>query len=112
MAKPFLDERLWVLIEPHLPPKKRRRCGHPVRNPLDNRQVPTDIVFVLKTGIPWEFLLKGLGRGSGMTYWLPDWQRAGVWKRVHEVPGVLRSGHPGPAPGGRRGLGCARRADE
>lgn len=44
------------------------------------------ILFVLYTGIPWEFLPQELGFGSGMTCWrrLRDWNDAGVWQRLHE----------------------------
>jgi transposase len=42
---------------------------------------------VLKTGIPWEYLPLEMGCGSGMTCWrrLRDWQRRGVWQRLHEL---------------------------
>lgn len=44
------------------------------------------ILFVLCTGIPWEFLCQELGFGSGMTCWrrLRDWIEAGVWQRLRE----------------------------
>ena len=85
MAKPVLDDELWELIEPVLPPSVARPKGG--RPPLDNRRVLTGIVFVLKTGIPWEYLPQELGCGSGMTCWrrLRAWQQAGVWKRVHHI---------------------------
>jgi transposase len=40
----------------------------------------------LRTGIPWRLLpTRQLGCGSPVTCWrrLRDWQRAGVWQRVH-----------------------------
>jgi transposase len=42
---------------------------------------------VLHTGIQWEYLLKELGFGSGMTCWrrLRDWNEVGVWQRLREV---------------------------
>jgi len=42
---------------------------------------------VLKTGIPWEYLPRELGCGSGMTCWrrLHEWMLAGVWQRIHEA---------------------------
>jgi transposase len=45
------------------------------------------IVFVLYTGIPWEFLPQELGFGSGTTCWrrLRDWHQAGVWQQLHEA---------------------------
>jgi transposase len=46
-----------------------------------------NIVFVLKSGIPWEMLPQEMGCGSGMTCWrrLKEWQEAGVWERLHRV---------------------------
>ncbi len=87
MAKPILDDELWKLIEPLLPPPKKRRRQNPGRKPKDNRSVLTGILFVLKTGIPWEYLPKEMGCGSGMTCWrrLRDWQAAGVWEKIRRV---------------------------
>ena len=43
------------------------------------------IVFVLRSGIPWELLPQELGCGCGMTCWrrLRDWQEAGIWDLIH-----------------------------
>ena len=86
MAKPILDDELWQIIEP-LIPKKKRRFRYPGRKPLSNRVVLTGILFVLKTGIAWEDLPQEMGCGSGMTCWrrLRDWQKAGVWDKIHQV---------------------------
>jgi transposase len=45
------------------------------------------ILFVLYTGIPWEFLPQELGFGSGMTCWrrLRDRHQAGVWQQLNEA---------------------------
>ena len=85
MAKPLLSDALWSIIEPILPPPKPRRFRYPGRKPVGNRQCLTGILFVLKTGIPWEDLPQEMGCGSGMTCWrrLRDWRRAGVWARLH-----------------------------
>ena len=87
MAKPILDDGLWAIIKPLLPEPKPRPYGHPGRKPLDNRLVLTGILFVLKTGIPWEDLPQEMGCGSGMTCWrrLRDWHLAGVWQKLHEA---------------------------
>lgn len=86
MAKALVNDELWALIEPLIPVTPRRRT-HPGRKPLDNRKVLSGILFVLKTGIPWEDLPQELGCGSGMTCWrrLHAWQQAGVWQQMHEV---------------------------
>ena len=87
MAKPLLDDELWSLIEPLLPPPRPCRRRYPGRRPLDRRQVLTGILFVLKSGIPWEDLPQEMGCGSGMSCWryLEAWQKAGVWDKVHKV---------------------------
>jgi transposase len=87
MARLILDDKLWELIGPLLPPPKKRRRRNPGRKPKDNRSVLTGILFVLKTGIPWEYLPKEMGCGSGMTCWrrLRDWQLAGVWEKIRCV---------------------------
>jgi transposase len=87
MAKPLVSDALWERIEPLLPAPKPRHFRHPGRKPMDRRKVLCGIIFVLKTGIPWEELPQEMGCGCGMTCWnyLQAWQRAGVWQRLHEV---------------------------
>jgi transposase len=84
MARPLVSDELWGLIEP-LIPKVARRHRFPGRKRLDDRMVLTGILFVLQTGIPWEYLPQEMGCGSGMTCWrrLREWQEAGVWQRLH-----------------------------
>ena len=92
MARPLIPDELWNRIEPLLPPPPPRPHGG--RKRLDNRKVLTGIVFVLKTGIPWEDLPKEMGCGSGMTCWrrLQEWTEQGVWLYVlahlHQELGV------------------------
>jgi transposase len=84
MAKPILTDELWATIEPLLPVHvPSPNGGHPR---VSDRAALTGILFVLQTGIPWEYLPKELGCGCGMTCWrrLRDWQKAGVWQRLHE----------------------------
>ncbi len=82
MAKPLLTDELWDRIEPHLPPPKPKPKGG--RPPVSNRAALTGILFVLKTGTPWEYLPQEMGCGCGMTCWrrLRDWQAAGVWDKI------------------------------
>lgn len=86
MAKPLVSDELWARIEPELP-VITRRARYPGRKRIADRQVLTGILFVLKTGIPWEDLPREMGCGSGMTCWrrLRDWNDAGVWQRLHHV---------------------------
>lgn len=86
MAKPLLDDSLWSEILPFLPPPKKRRKRFPGRKPVEHRTTLAGILFVLQTGIPWEYLPAEMGC-SGMTCWrrLRDWQLAGIWDRIHQA---------------------------
>jgi transposase len=86
MAREIVTEELRAQIAPLLPPPKKRRFRHPGRKPIDDRKALTGIVFVLKTGIPWEYLPQEMGCGCGMTAWrrLHYWHHKGVWQRMHE----------------------------
>jgi transposase len=77
-------DELWEIVEPLLP-KKERRFRYPGRKRLPDRQALQGILFVLHTGIAWTHLPRELGFGSGVTCWrrLDEWQRAGVWERLH-----------------------------
>jgi transposase len=83
MANLLVSDELWELLEPLLPPEAPKPKGGRPRIP--NRQVLSGILFVLKTGIPWEDLPKEMNCGSGMTCWrrLHDWQEQGVWTCIH-----------------------------
>jgi transposase len=85
MAKPLLPDDLWAVVEPLLPPEPPKPRGGRPRVP--DRAALTGILFVLRSGIPWELLPRELGCGSGVTCWrrLRDWQAAGVWDRLHRA---------------------------
>jgi transposase len=86
MARPLVSDELWALIEPHVPVRPRRK-RNPGRKPVPDRACFAGILFVLRTGIPWEMLPQEMGCGCGMTCWrrLREWQRAGVWEKIHHL---------------------------
>lgn len=83
--KPAEFERLWTHIEPLLPPELPKPKGGRPR--VNNKDALRGILFILETVTPWERLPMELGCGCGMTCWrrLREWQRAGVWERLHAL---------------------------
>lgn len=83
--KPLVSDELWALVAPLLPPEPPKPKGGRPR--VSDRAALTGIIFVLKSGIPWEMLPPEMGCGSGVTCWrrLRDWQEAGVWERLHRT---------------------------
>jgi transposase len=82
----IVPDELWARIEPLLPAHPRRH-RNPGRKRIPDHQVLCGILFVLHTGIQWEFPPQQPGFGSGMTCWrrLAEWNAAGVWARLHAV---------------------------
>jgi transposase len=85
MSKELVSDELWEIVEPLLPEVPPKPKGGRPR--IDDRAALAGIVFVLKSGIPWEMLPQEMGCGSGSTCWrrLRDWQEAGVWQELHRA---------------------------
>ncbi len=84
MAKLLVTDELWAVVEPLLPKwTPSPRGGRPRKS---DRLCLSGILFVLKTGIPWEDFPQEVGC-SGMTLWnrLDEWRRAGVPAKLHHV---------------------------
>jgi len=84
MSKLLVADELWELVEPILP-------KHPYVPGVGKPRVPdrvclTGILFVLKTGLPWEDFPHEMGC-CGMTLWnrLDEWREAGVWDQLHHL---------------------------
>src|SRR6266576_1174139 len=84
MGKLLVPDELWTLIEPILPKHEPSPKGGKPRK--DDRLCLTGILFVLKTGIPWEDFPQEMGC-CGMTLWnrLDEWRKAGVWDALHRL---------------------------
>nr|WP_296067991.1 IS5 family transposase [uncultured Actinoplanes sp.] len=85
MSKPWIvDDQLWELIEPLLPPWPAKAPGP---RPVPDRRCLQGILYVLYTGIGWEDLPQELGFGSGMTCWrrIKRWTDAGVFDDLHQI---------------------------
>jgi transposase len=72
-----LTDAQWALIQPHLPPAKKR--GRPR---AQDRRTINGILYVLRTGCRWQDLPSEYG--SPVTCWrrLDQWQMDGTWERI------------------------------
>ena len=84
MSKLLVTDDLWAVVEPLLPKHEPSPAGGHPR--VDDRVCLTGVLFLLKTGIPWEDFPQEMGC-CGMTLWnrLEEWRAAGVWPRLHGV---------------------------
>jgi transposase len=84
MSKLLVTDELWSLVEPILPKHEPSPKGGKPRVP--DRVCLTGILFVLKTGLPWEDFPQEMGC-CGMTLWnrLDEWRKAGVWEQLHRL---------------------------
>jgi hypothetical protein len=81
MAKELVTDEMWEVIEPLLPEEPPKPKGGRPR--IDDRSALTDILFVLKSSIPWEMLPQ--------ERWAAD-----LWDDLLEAPqGVARGGRVG-----------------
>lgn len=83
MAIELLPDELWEEVQPLLPPHPLQPEGG--RPWCDDRRALLGIIFVLRTGLPWQMIPKEMPCPSGSTCWrrLRQWTRAGVWPEVH-----------------------------
>ncbi|MGW2190358.1 IS5 family transposase [Streptomyces sp. NPDC001719] len=77
---------------------------------LEDHKVLCGILFVLYTGMQWEWLPGELGFGSGITCWrrLRDWNNAGVWQLAARGAAGRAAGRQpsGPVAGGDQQFPC------
>ncbi len=79
----LVTDKLWSIIEPLLPKSPPGPKGGRPR--ISDRQALAGVIFVLKTGIPWQALPGEMNCGSGSTCWrrFALWTTLDVWPRLH-----------------------------
>lgn len=127
----LLPDEVWNVIEPLFPPQVSSAKGG--RPPLSHRQAFTGIVFVLKTGLPWNMLPQEMNCGSGVSCWrrFHEWTTSGLWEQIRlrilhllakaggvdashaildsaSVRALAGGAHTGPNPTDRAKNGCKR----
>lgn len=78
-----LTDAQWNQIKDLLPGK----AGDPGRTGADNRLFVDAVIYVLKTGIPWEDLPTRYGKPNSVWKRFDRWCAAGVWERIAQALG-------------------------
>ena len=80
-TKPWeVSDATWERARPLIPPRPpHAKGGRPAR---DDRQMLAAIVYVLRTGIPWNALPRELGASSTVYDRFRLWERQGVFERL------------------------------
>lgn len=127
----LLPDHVWSEIESLFPPQVPSRKGG--RPPVRHRQALTGIIFILRTGLPWNMLPQEMNCGSGVTCWrrFHAWTNAGLWEQIRgkilhrlgkaggidaaqtvidsaSVRALAGGAHTGPNPTDRGKKGCKR----
>jgi transposase len=73
-----LTNAQWARLAPLLPPQKPKtgRINHP------HRKVINGILWILRTGAPWQDLPRRYGKTKTVSSRYYRWRRAGIWDRI------------------------------
>lgn len=122
--RPELTDEKWAKIEPLLPRlKPGRRGGHPW---ADTRRVFEGILWILRTGSPWNALPREYPAPATCWRRLKRWEEEGVWQDVWQeylrrlddkgvlgweecfIDATFSAAKRGVSPSARRGRGKVR----
>jgi transposase len=78
MNKGDLTDAQWARLEPLLPPQKPKtgRINKP------HRKVINGILWILRTGAPWDDLPRRYGKTKTVSSRYYRWRKAGIWDRI------------------------------
>jgi transposase len=75
-----ISDRVWELLEPHLPGRKGAWGG----KARDNRQFINAVFWILRTGAPWRDLPPDYGDWKNTHRRFCRWRDAGIWEGLLE----------------------------
>lgn len=75
-----ISDRVWSLLEPHLP----GRAGSWGGRAGDNRQFINAVFWILRTGAPWRDLPPDYGDWSNTHRRFLRWRNKGIWENLLE----------------------------
>ena len=81
MHRYAISDKDFQRIKPLLPGQP----GKPGRNAQDNRLFIDAVLWIARTGAPWEDLPERLGKHNTVYKRFARWGRRGIWQEVHQA---------------------------
>lgn len=78
MSRRDLTDAQWARLKPLLPPEKPKTG----RRNKPHRKVINGILWILRTGAPWDDLPKRYGKTKTVSSRYYRWRKAGIWDRI------------------------------
>ena len=76
-----ISDKVWVLLEPHLPGQVGQWGGIAE----DNRRFINAVFWILRTGAPWRDLPSSYGNWNSVAKRFRRWAKVGTWEKVLEA---------------------------
>ena len=85
MHRGDLTDGQWARLQPLLPPQRRGKGTKGGRPSINQRQIINGILWILRTGAPWEDLPARYGTRSTVSTRYYRWQAQGIWERIYDA---------------------------
>jgi transposase len=85
MHRGDLTDAQWERLQPLLPPQRHGKGTTGGRPSNDHRPIINGILWVLRTGAPWDDLPARYGTRSTVSSRYERWRTDGVWDRIYET---------------------------
>ncbi len=80
-----MTDAQWVRLQPLLPPQRHGKGTKGGRPSIDHRQIINGILWILRTGAPWEDLPTRYGKRSTVSPRYYRWKEQGIWDRIYDT---------------------------
>ena len=85
MHRGDLTDAQWARLEPLVPPQRHGKGTTGGRPSIDHRQIINGILWILRTGAPWEDLPARYGKRSTVSTRYYRWKAQRVWDRIYDA---------------------------
>ena len=85
MHRGDLTDAQWARLQPLLPPQRHGTGTKGGRPSINHRQIINGILWILRTGAPWEDVPTRYGKRSTVSTRSYRWIKQGIWDRIYDT---------------------------